>query len=165
LNNKNDDIGWKFRNLSAFFQQGYINPICRNKYGKLNYNCSNTDEQFIFYPDYKLALYCAKEAYRLRGKCDTYATLYEFGRGLKINYIKAYELYRESGKRGDEYYEVNINRMTQRILQNAGYNIDVDGVIGSQSKKIITQIIPSIGSIGRILSQNQFEKLLNKLNK
>ncbi len=164
LNNKNDDIGWKFRNFSYYFQKGYFNPICRDKHGQIVNRCHNTDEQFIFNPNYELALFCAKEAYKRGGKCDTYASLYEFGLGLTRDYIKAYELYRESGKRGDEYYEVKINRMTQRILQNVGYNIDVDGVIGSQSKKLITQIIPSIGNIGRILSQIQLEKLLNKLN-
>ncbi|MCD8416100.1 caspase family protein [Tenacibaculum dicentrarchi] len=164
-NNQKDDIAWKFRNLSDEFQQGVIYPSCRDKFGNIDYDCGNSDEQFIFFPDFQLAKFCAEEAYKRGGKCDVYAQLYEFGRGVEKNYIKAYELYRESGKRGDEYYEVNLNKMTQKLLKIGGYKINIDGVLGLQSKGIILNIVPTIGHINRTLSKKQFKKLLFAIKK
>ena len=158
-----NNIAWRYRNLSNIFQSGFMNPACRDNNGRLTYDCSNYDEVFIFYPDYDIARICAEEAYRLGGRCDVYGDLYRYGRGLKKDYLKAYDLYRESGKRGDEYYEVNINQMTQEILMIFGNKLKKDGSMGSQTKSMISKLIPDIGQIGRILTRNQFEKLINLL--
>lgn len=162
-NIQKDNIGWRFRNLANIFQQGYMHPVCRENNGKINLGCMSFDEVFIFYPDYKLAKACAEMAFKMVGKGDVLGDIYRYGRGVDRNYLKAYDIYRESGRQGDEYYEVNINEMTQEILGMSGFNIKKDGSMGPETRAMISKIVPNVGSIGRILSRSQFDKLLQQL--
>jgi len=162
-NKQKNNLALKFRNLSNDLQNGYIYPACRNTKGIIDLNCIDFDQYFFFNPEYKLAKTCAEASYNLGGKCDVYGDLYRYGRGVKKDYLKAYDIYKISGKRGDEYYEISINEMTQDILISFGKDLKKDGSLGVKTNQAIKEIVPDIGTIGRILNRIQFESLINKI--
>ncbi len=180
--NQKDDIILRFGELASIFYMGNINPGCIDQKGKLlklepNTSCMNFDDQFNFDPDYEIARMCSEAINALGGihdirdignigakrrKYDLYYDLY--GNGYDPEYLKAYDAITIAGQRGDKYYELHINVMTQTLMDPSRETIEYSGSLSQNVKSKIHSIQPNIGYIGRTLTRTQFENLLSTID-
>ena len=160
MENVKNALPYLANTLARLYMEGTIHPLCRSVDFKIDHKCTNFDEFLSITPDYRAAFKLASLSEKIGGKTDVLGELFEYGYGREVNLLKAYDKYLKSGRRGDEYYEVNINKLAQRLLKGRGQSISIDGDFGPSSCRALLAEIGGHGACRRIPSRDQFLKLI-----
>jgi uncharacterized caspase-like protein len=140
-----------------------LNPACRSN-GELDFNCSDSDRDLFLPLNPEFAYRVNKAAFDLGGRTDGLAMMYRDGIFVPQSYVKAYDVFLDArgrtdgGHRLDEYFEVDVNVMTQAMLNKLGADLEEDGDFGAGSCAALRTLV-SGGDCGRIPSREDIEQL------
>ncbi|WP_177183614.1 caspase family protein [Nitrosomonas cryotolerans] len=151
-------------NLGESLVSGVLHPSCRAG-GTLKHDCGDYDRAIYLPMNAKIAYKINTLSYKLGGRTDGLARMYEDGIYVKKDYLKAYDLYLEAkdrdGGKGtwSDYAWTDVNRLAQRLLTALSADIQVDGDFGANSCAALQSFIGK-ANCGRMISRGDFERLL-----
>tara|TARA_B100000575_G_scaffold100480_1_gene80152 strand:- start:1038 stop:2534 length:1497 start_codon:yes stop_codon:yes gene_type:complete len=154
---RNDGLKYALHSLATYFQNGEINPVCRDSYG-LDFECSDFDRKFHFNPDFELSYKFSKQAADNALQYDNLAYHYANGWIVSKDLVKAYDLLINEGSIGGEYYWSDINQIVQNELNNLGEDLSVDGAFGPQSCQALQKYL-GYTRCEEVVTRNQIEML------